>query len=157
MNVKATCFFHEIPELINGAVKPVNDYKGNICASSTVRKHRENGGLDFYYSHLEIGRFSCNFVFNQQKLTIMLTDNKLREKLQLELNNLSTEELRTVAAFITALKQEKQNSIDEPVENYRVLPGKETGLDNKLYSQEEFETRLWNELNHTYGMDLREL
>ena len=73
------------------------------------------------------------------------------------LNNLSTEELRTVAAFITALKQEKQNSIDEPVENYRVLPGKETGLDNKLYSQEEFETRLWNELNHTYGMDLREL
>ncbi|MDI9605877.1 MAG: hypothetical protein QM305_11260 [Bacteroidota bacterium] len=87
----------------------------------------------------------------------MLTDNKLREKLQLELSNLSTEELRTVAAFITALKQEKQNSIDEPVENYRVLSEKETGLDNKLYSQEEFETRLWNELNHAYGMDLREL
>jgi hypothetical protein len=47
---------------INRAVKPVNYYKGNICASSTVRKPRENGGLDFYYSRLEIGRFSCNFV-----------------------------------------------------------------------------------------------
>jgi hypothetical protein len=44
-------------------VKPVNYYKGNICASSTVRKPRENGGLDFYYSRLEIGRFSCNFDF----------------------------------------------------------------------------------------------
>lgn len=87
----------------------------------------------------------------------MLTDKNLREKLNLELNNLSTEELQVVDAFIVSLKQKRPKRLSEPVEVYSPETQSKVILNETLYPLNDVFDEALEIMGRHYGVNMRRL
>lgn len=96
----------------------------------------------------------------------MLTDNQLRDRLYRQIDRLPPGKLRLVEQFLSTLEEnEPIDTVMEDTTEYSSGEGTEKvsvvtisdDIPAGLYSQEEFEERLWNKMEEIYGMDLRKL
>jgi hypothetical protein len=87
----------------------------------------------------------------------MFTDKDLREKLYVELKDLSAEELQAVDVFIASLKQKRHKKFCEPIETYPKAPRTKEILNETLYPLNEVFDEALELMSRHYGMDMRRM
>lgn len=87
----------------------------------------------------------------------MFTDKDLREKLYVELEDLSAEELQAVDFFIASLKQKTQKRLCEPIEVYSKASQPKEILNETLYPLNDVFDEALDLMSRHYGMDMRRM